>query len=88
MLALVDREYKFRLVDMGTAGSCLGAQILNSSHLKAKIEDESIGFSNLCPITQDGPDVHHFILTVENVFGIMASRLKVLLTNMEQPPKQ
>ena len=50
ILALVDGEYKFRWVDMGTAGSCLDAQIFSSSHLKIKIEDESIGFPSPCPI--------------------------------------
>ena len=35
MLALVDGEYKFRRVDIGTAGSCSDAQIFNSS-LKSK----------------------------------------------------
>ena len=33
MLALVDGEYKFRWVDIGTAGSCSDAQIFNGCQL-------------------------------------------------------
>ena len=113
MLALVHGEYKFRWVDVGTAGSCSDAQIFNSSCLKEKIEDGSI--------TKGGPDVDDFILAddtftlktwlmkpygrrvltreerianyrisrgrkvVENAFGILTSRFRVLLTTMQQP---
>ena len=49
-------------MDAGTADSCSDANIFNSSRLKAKIEDGSIGFPNLCPIKQGGPDVPYFIL--------------------------
>ena len=62
MLALVDGEYKFRWVDPGTAESCSDAQIFNSSRLKAKIQDGSIGFPNACPISQGGPDVQYLSL--------------------------
>ena len=34
MLALVDGQYKFRWVDVGTAGSCSDAQIFTTCHLK------------------------------------------------------
>ena len=44
MLALVDGQYKFRWVDVGTAGSCSDAQIFNASQLKRRIEDGRIGF--------------------------------------------
>ena len=51
MLALVDGQYKFRWVDVGTAGSCSDAQIFNTCHLKRKIDDGSIGFPDPAPIT-------------------------------------
>ena len=62
MLALVDRQYKFRSVDVGTAGSCSDAQIFNTCHLKRKIGDGSIDFPNPATITQGGRDVPYFIL--------------------------
>ena len=51
MLALVDGQYKFRWVDVGTAGSCS-----DTCHLKRKIDDGSIGFPDLVPIIQGGRD--------------------------------
>ena len=44
MLALVDGQYKFRWVDVGTAGSCSDDQIFNTCHPKRQIDDGSIGF--------------------------------------------
>ena len=121
MLALV--EYKFRWVDIGTAGSCSDAQIFNASQLKEMIEDETLGLPQACPIIQGQRDVSYFILAddaftlkkwllkpysrrgltrqerianyrisrarrvVENAFGILAARFRVLLTNIELPPE-
>ena len=62
MLALVDGQYKFRWVDVGTEGSCSDAQIFNASQLKRRIEDGRIGFPDPAPITQGGRDVPYFIL--------------------------
>ena len=120
MLALVDGQYKFRWVDVGTAGSCSDAQIFNASHLKRKIDD---GFPDPVPITQGGRDVPYFILAddafalktwlmkpygrrmltrverianyrisrgrgvIENAFGILVSRFRVMRTTIELPPE-
>ena len=54
MLALVDGQYKFRWVDVGTAGSCSDAHIFNASQLKRRIEDGRIGFPDPAPITHGG----------------------------------
>ena len=62
MLALVDGQYKFRWVDVGTAGSCSDAHIFNASRLKRRIDDGTIGFPDPAPITQGGRDVPYFIL--------------------------
>ena len=123
MLALVDGQYKFRWVDVGTAGSCSDAQIFNAGHLKRKIDDGSIGFPDPAPITQGGRNVPYFILAddafalktwlmrpygrrmltreerianyriskgrrvVENTFGILVSRFRVMMTTIELPPE-
>ena len=122
MLALVDGQYKFRWVDVGTEGSCSDGQIFNASQLKRRIEDGRIGFPDPAPITQGGPDVPYFILAddafalktwlmkpygrrmltreerianyrisrgrrvVENVFGILVSRFRVMRTTIELSP--
>ena len=123
MLALVDGQYKFRWVDVGTAGSCSDAQIFNACHLKRKIDDGTIGFPDPAPLTQGGRDVPYFILVddvfalktwlmkpygrrmltreerianyrisrgrrvVENAFGILVSRFRVMMTTTELPPE-
>ena len=123
MLVLVDGQYKFRWVDVGTAGSCSDTQIFNTCYLKRKIDDGSIGFPDPAPITQGGRDVPYFILAddafalktwlmkpygrrmltreerianyrisrgrrvVENAFGILVSRFRVMMTTIELPPE-
>ena len=62
MFALEDGQYKFRSVDVGTAGSCSDAQIFSACQLKRKTDDGSIGFPGAAPITQGGKDVPYFML--------------------------
>ena len=47
---------------VGTVGSCTDAQICNTSQLKTKIEDESIGLPDPAPILQSSPDISYYIL--------------------------
>ena len=67
MLALVDGQYKFRWVDVGTVGSCSDAQRRN--------EDGRIGFPDPAPITQGGRDVHYFILA-DDAFALKTWLIK------------
>ena len=74
MLALVNGQYKFRWVDVGTVG-CPDAQIFNTCHLKRKIDDGSIGFPDRAPIIQGGPDVPYFILA-DDAFALKTWLMK------------
>ena len=49
LMALVDAEYIFGWVDIGTEWSCSDAQIFNISQLRGTIDDGSIGFSEAQP---------------------------------------
>ena len=62
LLALVDGDYKFLWVDLGTAGSSSDAQIFKHSDLRHKIEDGTIGFPESESLVDDGPKVNYFIL--------------------------
>ena len=68
MLALVDEQYKFRWVDVGTAGSCSDAQIFNTCHLKRKIDDGSIGFPDPAPYNPGWLRCPSFILADETLW--------------------
>ena len=54
VLALVDTESSFLWIDCGSIGSCSDAQILNSSNLKEKIEDGSLGLPGPEPLGEGG----------------------------------
>lgn len=123
MLALVDADYKFLWVDIGANGACSDCQVFNISELKAKIDDDSIGFPEPEPLPGDDKDMPFFIIgddafplktwmmkpfsrrslsrqeaifnyrlsrarrIVENAFGILANRFRVLLGTMLQEPE-
>ena len=61
-MVLVDADYRFRWMDIGTEGYCSDAQIFNHGELREKIEDGSIGFPEADPIEPGGPDLPNFIL--------------------------
>ena len=86
MLALVDGQYKFRWVDVGTAGSCSDAQIFNNCHLKRKIDDGNRGFPDPAPITQGGRDVSYFILA-DDAFALKTWLMKLWQKDVNQRGK-
>ena len=61
LLALVDAEYRFFLVDVGSSRYSSDAQILNHSNSRKKIEDGTPG---------GAPDLHYFLLG-DDVFALM-----------------
>ena len=65
MLAVVDADYKFRWIDVGTEGSCSDTQIFNESQPRYKIEDGCIAFLEApLVIEEDGPDVAYYIISM------------------------
>ena len=103
MLALVDGQCKFRWVDVSTAGSLSDVQIFNASQLKRKIDDGSIGFPDPAlktwlmkrygkrMLTREERIANYRISkgrrVVENAFGILVSRFRVMRTTIELLPK-
>ena len=78
LLALLDGDYKFLLVDLGAAGSSSDAQIFKHSDLRHKIEDSTIGFPESESLVDDGPKVNYFILR-DDAFPPQALAHEVLL---------
>ena len=76
LLALVNADYKFLLVNSGASGSSSDAQIFNRSKLKRRIENGTLG-----PPPSEllgpgggggggGPDLHYFLLG-DDAFALM-----------------
>ena len=57
LLALVDADYKFTWVEVGSNGSAGDAQIFNVSELEEMIEEYSIGFPAAEPLPGDDRDM-------------------------------
>ena len=62
LLALVDAEYKFLWVNVGSSGSSSDAQIFYCSKLKRKIENGTLGLQPPEQLGPGGPDLHYFRL--------------------------
>jgi hypothetical protein len=62
LLGLVDAEYKFLWVDVGTPGSNSDAGIFNGSTLKEAVESETIGLPDPDPLPGDDKPTPYFIV--------------------------
>ena len=62
LMALVDAEYKFIWIDVGTAGSHSDAQVFNHSELKNAIDAGIIGHPHAAPLPGDDRDVPFFLI--------------------------
>ena len=56
LLALVNAEYRFLWVNVGSSGSSSDAQIFNRSDLREKIKDSIFGLLPSEPLGEGGPD--------------------------------
>jgi len=62
LMALVDADYKFTWVDVGSDGSSGDAQVFNNSEVKHAIENNTIGFPDPEPLSGDDKPIPHFIV--------------------------
>jgi len=124
LLALASYDYKLIFVDVGASGRHGDAGLFESSSLKAKMDEKSIGFPEPDVLWNNGLKCHYHVIgddafplrndimkpfpfrqlvheqhifnyrlsrarrTVENAFGIMANRFRVLLTKIMLEPKK
>ena len=70
LLALVDADYKFLLVNVGASGSSDDAQIFNGSKLRRRIENGRLGLPPPKPLGPGRPDLHYFLLG-DDAFALM-----------------
>jgi len=124
LLALASYDYKLIFVDVGASGRHGDAGLFESSSLKAKMDEKSIGFPEPDVLWNNGLKCHYHVIgddafplrndimkpfpfrqlvheqhifnyrlsrarrTVDNAFGIMANRFRVLLTKIMLEPKR
>ena len=69
-LALVDVEYRFLLVIVGSSVFLSDAHICNRSDLREKIKDGTLGLLAPEPMGEGGPDLHYFFLG-DKAFALM-----------------
>ena len=75
LLALVDADYKFLWVNVGSSGSSSDAQIFNRSKLKRRIENGTLGIPPPESLAPGGPDLHYFLLR-DDAFVVMPWLMK------------
>ena len=70
MLVLANTEYRYLWVDVGSSGSSSDTQMFNSSKLRKKIHDGTLGLPLPEPLGEEGPDLQYFLLCY-NTFMLM-----------------
>ena len=64
-MALVDAEYKFVWIDVGSEGSTSDAQLFNACELKQRLESETLGVPQPEPMPNDDEDTPYYIVADE-----------------------
>lgn len=62
ILALVDADYKFLWVNVGSNGSSSDCGIYNRSNLEPALRNETLGLPDQCPLPNDDQDTPYFIV--------------------------
>ena len=75
LMALVDADYKFILIDTGANGSASDAAIFNHSEMKEIIENGTIGFPAADPLPNDDRSMPYFIIG-DDVFPLRTWLMK------------
>ena len=75
LLALVDKEYRFFWVNVGSSGSSSDAQIFTRSDLKEKIKDGTFGSAAPEPPEEGSANLHYFLLS-DDTFALMQLLVK------------
>lgn len=123
LMALVDANYQFLWLNIGTEGAAGDAQIWNGCDLKRRLSNNTMNLPPPEPLPGDVTDIPYFIIgddafaleeymqkpysqralsreerifnyrlsrarrVVENAFGVLAMRFRVLTTTMRQSPE-
>ena len=75
LMAMVDADYKFMWVNVGTAGCCSDAQIWNDCDLRNHIVTDRIGWPEPDPLPNDDTDTPYYIIGDE-AFGLRTWLMK------------
>jgi hypothetical protein len=75
MLALVDADYKFLWVEVGTPGSTSDAAVFNDTEFKEAIETGDINFPDAEPLPSDDEDMPYFIVG-DDAFALKSWMMK------------
>jgi hypothetical protein len=76
-MALVDGDYKFIWVDIGSPGSCSDSQVFNNCELKEVIESGDIGFPPDATLPNDRPEVKTpFYILGDDAFALQTWMMK------------
>ncbi len=75
LMALVDGDYKFSWVDVGSSGSAGDAQVFNNSELRENLEAGTLGLPNPAPLPGDDRDMPYFIVA-DDAFALRSWLMK------------